>query len=797
MRRLRVSVFFILALCLGGALGATFSLPAQAQVVSAADAPDYAAWQVIAADAEAALAQAATSDTELEALRAVLVRWRDRFLVAQGANQTRVDTLQGQIAALGPPPADGVVEPADLTERRAELAALLAETTAPRRAAEDAYTRTDGLIREIDTVLRLRMADELTRLGPSPLNPVHWPDAVAVLADSAGSVWGESTAAIGAERPAFRENLPLVVGLLVLAVVLIARAPRWLHRLARPVLARAKSRPRLADLAETLVSFAALMVPLLGVYAASEAMIATGFLGPRGMVLAKGLVSVGLGYFGARWLGRQLFDEDVTEGLKLRAHFLLTPPQRRIARAQTAALGLLLGLSAPLAQFLGEAEAQGDGAGAVVLYFPLTVLAGLILFRFGRLLFKTAGGVPAPDETTPAVRPVRSTLQDGVGRVAMIVGLLAPLLAAIGYASAARGMLWPMITSLALIGLLVVILRLGDDLFALLTRRDEVAMERALLPDLMAFALVALALPLFALIWGARVTDITEIWARAREGLRIGDIHVAPADLLAFLLVFGVGYLLTRVVQNALAASVLPKTRLDPGGQNAVRVGIGYLGITLAALMAISVAGLDLTSLALVAGALSVGIGFGLQTIVSNFVSGIILLIERPISEGDWIEVNGQMGYVRDISVRATRIETFDRQDVMVPNADLISGPVTNYTRGNALGRLIVPIGVARGSDTRHVERVLHAVAEAQPLVALSPEPQVLFMGFGEDRLHFELRVILPDVSLIMRVRSELNHQIAAAFVSEGIEIPGRQSEIWLHRAPTPTPDDTPPANSA
>ncbi|MGP1355126.1 mechanosensitive ion channel family protein, partial [Roseicyclus sp.] len=338
----------------------------------------------------------------------------------------------------------------------------------------------------------------------------------------------------------------------------------------------------------------------------------------------------------------------------------------------------------------------------------------------------------------------------------------------------------PTARSLGLIGLLIALQPVVRDLYAVVFRKTVEEAGDALLPVLVNFLLAFAALPLFALIWGARPEQLSDVYGRFWEGVTLGEARLTPGAVFAVILVFAFGLLLTRLLQGALKSTVLPRTRLDPGARTALTSGIGYLGIGLAAVVAITAGGIDLTALGVVIGALSVGIGFGLQNVVNNFVSGIILLVERPISEGDWIEVNGTMGIVKAISVRSTRIETFDKTDVIVPNADFISGTVTNWTRGNTIGRAIVTVGVAYGTDTRRVQQILLEIAREHPVVAAYPEPGVDFMGFGADSLEFRIRAILRDVNQLVAVKTEMHHRIAERFREEGIEIPFAQRDIWL-----------------
>ncbi|MEX5728545.1 potassium efflux system protein [Rhodovulum iodosum] len=771
-----VRLLLVLSLALAS-LGPVLSpAPAVAQEAQTEDALDYEAWEKTATRAEDVLQTGRASNAAMEALRQEIADWRAKFLAAQDVNSNRIQTLQTQIESLGPAPAEGESEANEIAQRRAELNRQLSELQAPVRKAEEAYSRADGLIREIDVLIRERQANELLLLGPSPLNPVHWPEAGRQTARSFSAIWGEISTnwESPARRTVMRENLPATLFYLALAGVLVLRGRRWTQNLTSRIVNSGKGRGRVVY--ASLSSIAQIIVPVVGLFILVAAAKSTGMMAPRGLKLVELIPVMGLVVFVGRWLGGRVFS--LTE--VSRPILNLSKEQMAAGRFYSSSLGLLLGIA-----LLGASFAQSEDfsdATRAVLSFPLIVVGGLLLWRVGRLL---RSHVEAEDASTEE-RHYRNRIIGLISRAVVVVAVVGPVLAAIGYVEAAEFLVHPTIMTLALLGLLMILQRFVYDVYDLLTGAPtgDGATE-GLIPVLVGMVLAFLAMPVLALIWGARVADLTEVWARFIEGFTIGETRVSPTDFLTFALVFAVGYTLTRVVQGTLRSTVLPKTKIDPGGQTAIISGLGYVGIFLAAIIAITTAGIDLSSVALVAGALTVGIGFGLQTIVSNFVSGIILLIERPVSQGDWIEVGGVMGTVKDISVRATRIETFDRTNVIVPNADLVSGQVTNWTKYNLMGRVIVPVGVAYGTDTKKVDEILREVARAHPLVVMNPEPLILFMNFGADALEFEVRVILSNVNYSLSVRNDLNHEIARRFAEEGIEIPFAQRDIWLRNPET------------
>ncbi|MBN9276952.1 MAG: mechanosensitive ion channel family protein [Hyphomicrobium sp.] len=282
-------------------------------------------------------------------------------------------------------------------------------------------------------------------------------------------------------------------------------------------------------------------------------------------------------------------------------------------------------------------------------------------------------------------------------------------------------------------------------------------------------ALLFAALPLLMMQWGFSGADIRD-WAKALFfGFEIGLFRISLIRILIGIILFIALLFLTRITQRWLREHVLAQDRMDAGVANSVDLAVGYVGVSVAVLMAVSYAGLDVTNLAIVAGALSVGIGFGLQSVVNNFVSGLILLAERPIKVGDWIVVGDQQGNVRRISVRSTEIETFDRASLIVPNSELISGRVLNWTHRNMLGRVVIKVSTDMKASPKAVIEILEQVARGQPNVQEKPPPLAVLETFTPDSLMFSLSFTLSNVNAGGRVKSELHIAILDAFREAGI----------------------------
>jgi potassium-dependent mechanosensitive channel len=267
--------------------------------------------------------------------------------------------------------------------------------------------------------------------------------------------------------------------------------------------------------------------------------------------------------------------------------------------------------------------------------------------------------------------------------------------------------------------------------------------------------------------WGVQSTDVTGYLYAAFFGFKIGDVTISISRVVFTLLIFIAGFAATRVVERWLEMSFLPHTRLDIGLRNAIITSFGYVGRIIALGLALAYLGVDFAKLAIVAGALSVGIGFGLQSIVNNFVSGLILLWERVIRVGDWISVGANEGFVRRINVRSTEIETFDRAAVVIPNSDLVAGVVKNFIRTDKTGRVKINIPVNAAADPQKAREVLLAVAANNKNVLKKPAPFVVFAEITGSVFNFELYCFVTDVTSMKSVTSELNFEIYNRFRAE------------------------------
>ncbi|HEY6984214.1 DUF3772 domain-containing protein [Reyranella sp.] len=296
-----------------------------------------------------------------------------------------------------------------------------------------------------------------------------------------------------------------------------------------------------------------------------------------------------------------------------------------------------------------------------------------------------------------------------------------------------------------------------------------------LLIDVVLVALLGIGIPA---AWNVDIDAILNGFGQLLHGVRIGSVHISLENIGMAILAFGLAMLLARLVRSIVRDRVMPTVDAPLPLRQTIDAGLNYAGVIIAILIGITALGIDFTNLAIVLGALSVGIGLGLQNIANNVISGVILLMERPVKAGDWVSVNGHEGFVRRINIRATEIETFQRTHVIVPNSLFLQNPVINRTYADTSSRIEIPLTVGLATDVARMETILRETALAHPRVLRVPAPIVRFVRVTTTGLDFELFVFVSQLADRVVVTNDLNRDLLARMIEEKIVDPKPVPEL-------------------
>lgn len=768
--------------------------------------------RVVLDSLEAALRVEGLRANDLDDLRARLDPVRKDVQRLADDLAPRLNSAKSRLTELGPAPKEGApAESATVTADRQQLDALNAQLEAALKQNRALAARADQVSDTIASRRRILFAGQLFDRSASILDPRLWSDAASALSVEWRSMSYLASDWLGYARQ--RQDGPIIAAIaggaiaIFLAIYLIGRKLRT--RLRRPAPADGETYHRLRATREALkiAFFNALITPAatVGAYA-----FLTGFelVPPRvgevlnGLVIAVCIQSVAMAMSRAVLAPYEPWRR-------------LPPVSDESARVTHRYFSWTV-WTLSIAVFLNGMHRS--------LFAPVTltvatsaIMALLISVFIARGLILLAQEAPDDEDETPAnYDPAAGSPKGSVLRPwarflvwVVLVVLLGALVA--GYVSFAAFIAARMVLATAVFGLLYLLFNLVDSFLASIrpdthqakvfaktlglgpTKLELIAI---LLGAILKIAAAILGFMLVAGSWGASSADVLDTIERVSFGVRIGNTTITLWNVLYAVILLLVGVVVARTVQRWMSSQVLPRLGLEPSLQSSISTVIGYVGTILAIAVAMSEIGLNLENIALVAGALSVGIGFGLQSIVSNFVSGLILLAERPIRVGDTINVKGEEGYVRRISVRSTEIETFERSTVIVPNSDLITGMVKNFTHSNTTGRVIVSINATYDADVDEVRDILVGCACDHPQVLQTPPPRVFLSKFVEGGMVFELRCVVANVDYALTVKSDLHFSILTRFRKAGI---GMACQPWaaLARAPSalvpPSEEDEPP----
>ncbi|MGE3307877.1 MAG: mechanosensitive ion channel domain-containing protein [Rhizobiaceae bacterium] len=737
----------------------------------------------------------AEDDTRLVEIRLSLEEVERKLFDSALAFRPRLAEINTRLDQIGPPPAAGQpTEPDIITLERQRLTSEKAEISALIGIAETQSIRTSRLIDRIAEIRRELFARLLTK---------HYVIDYALFAEGAqafvkeASDWWWTVSSWG--RFVVQYKLPSVLAAAFFALLAAAVLMIGGRRIFHPVLHPDPADTSPSYVARLSVAFWSTLLPsmALNVFLAATYLLFDYFQVLRGDIgaMMRSLFNViGIVFFVHRLSSRMVAPQ-------LPA-WRLIPVHNRAARTLVRLVTLtafFTGLDYLFSDIYSVMRSPLSLT--VVEAFFSTIITGLLVICIGLVRpFMDADG--RPRRWHWSVRFVLFLL--GVGTI---------LAALTGYIGMARFLSQQIVVTGAILAMMYLGFqstraiseegafrntRLGkrmDRWFSLDdATHDQVSLVFGITTNIL---IVVVAVPLILLQWGFQPGDILTWVYRLASEIRIGSFSFSLGGVFTGIVVFVVGYFVTRWFQRWLDGSVMARGKVDVGVRNSIRVGIGYVGIGLAVLIGVSAAGIDLSNIALVAGALSLGIGFGLQNIVNNFVSGLILLAERPFKVGDWVVAGQTSGIVKRISVRATQIETFQRQVIILPNSELINAAVGNWTLRNKLGRTEIKVQVAYGHDGKRAYEIMQEIARAHPLVLKNPEPFVYFANFGTAGMEFEIRVFVADILNGTVVQNDIRFALLRAFNEEGIEIPGAPRHVDKTAALPDWPGDDDKAEAA
>jgi potassium-dependent mechanosensitive channel len=741
-------------------------------------------------DIEQSLNINALSEDGLVELRRRLTPLRDQLRDRLALIDPRLKQIDQRVAQLGAPPDSSGTEDAAITAERLRLAGQRGDIESALKQVKLLGDRTLDLDERINQRRRELFTNRLFARGASLFDEAFWNDlaesAPAELAGLAGmlSLWGTYARSNGGAGGA-------IAALAILAALGGAAwfMARWRRRLT------SVPTPRRFDKAlAAMIILGTRMVTMPVLIAATVLVLRNFGLMPYPIVdigfgLAAAAAVAGFGRGVAIALcapgepARRIIAFEDHEAESYASHLIWA------ARAFGVAVFVNVlhrALSAPVAPIIATGE---------LLAFAILAITVHLLWRSARADFRAAG------EGSASMRLA------WLRGIFWLVGIAIATALATGYVGFAVFVAGRMLAVLALGGAVTIVVAFIDTLLTEVLSADtphgrRIAVAFGLTPrglDLietlasatLRLVLIVLAVLLVLSFSGIFAEDFFNVFQRATWDYVIGGVSLSPAAILSALAFLVIGGLAIRAAQRWLATKFLPRTGLDAGLQNSILALFGYGALVAVMALSLGVLGIDLQKIALIAGALSVGIGFGLQAVVSNFIAGLILLAERSIRVGDWVVVKNEEGWVRRISIRATEIETFDRASVIIPNQEFITGVVKNWTHGNTVGRIVIKVRVAYDSDVAAVRELLFACAAKHPQVLQTPPPAAYLIGFGDIGIDFELRCLLGNVEQSFVVRNDLFVEVLRKFREAGIKIPTPVYDARVPGAP-PAPQAAP-----